>query len=115
MTREQTTALALLIQRGAGNALDIPHEGNTPQGLAQAALMYARACEWLDADEGARLRRVEREHAKCRLELGRARARVDALEVALAGVLGAARMEPPHLDNLIAAITHAGDVLGHEP
>lgn len=46
MTAEQTAALALLIARGAGNALDLGRPGDSPQGLAQAALQYASACGW---------------------------------------------------------------------
>lgn len=114
MTREQTAALALLISRGAGNALDIPREGNSPEGLADAALAFARACGWCSATEAADMRRALDAHGSCRADLVAARARVDALEFALAAVLGAARTEPPHLENLVAAITHAGDVLAGE-
>lgn len=115
MTREQTSALALLIQRGAGNALDIPREGNSPEGLAEAALAYARACDWRSPTETLGLRQAAHAHVTCRIELTETRRRVDALELALAAVLGAARVEPPHLENLVAAIEHAGEVLASEP
>lgn len=111
MTREQTIALALLINRGACNALDVPGEGNTPQGLAQAALQFALACGWATATDAAAMRRALNAHGSCRADLQAARSRVDALELALATVLGAARAEPPHIENLIVALAHAGNVL----
>jgi hypothetical protein len=114
MTREQTVALALLISRGAGNALDIQREGNSPQGLAQAALQYARACGWASGTEAADMRRALDRHSACRSLLTESAARIEALELALAAVLGAATAEPLHPDNLINTIIASGRILAGE-
>lgn len=111
MTREQTAALALLIARGAGNAFDMGRPGDSPQGLAQAALQYASACGWTPTNRVM----VVQSRAGDALEsiLAEERGKVAALAGVLRAVLAAAQLDgtsgsQPNLDNALDA---ARDVL----
>lgn len=117
MTREQTAALATLIARGAAYAYDIGTEGATPEGLAEAALDYARACEWSSPTETAGYRQGAHEHVTCRVQLQAARTRIDTLELVLAAVLGAAARDGTSFrqGNLDHALDVAREVLGTDP
>lgn len=117
MNREQTSALAALIARGAGHALDVGRPGDDYEGISEAALTYARTCAWRSPEETAGLQQLAHEHVTCRVQLDRALKRVSALEVALAGILGAANHEGISFrqSNLDTAIDNATTVLLHDP
>ncbi len=111
MTHEQTAALALLIARGAGNAFDMGREGDSPQGIAQAALQYASACGWHPI---VHVRVVPSkagnapELAALESDLAEERRKVAALVGALRAVLESV---PAPTRNAVTALEHARETL----
>lgn len=108
MTREQMQALALIIARGAGHALDVNLPGNDWEGIAEAALEYARTEGWSSPTATASMRRSAHEHLHCRVELAKTRDHLAALEFVLAAIVGAAKIDgvsssQPNLDSAIEA------------
>lgn len=79
-----------------------------------AALEVARAAGWSSPAETAGFRQGAHEHVHCRVELQHCRERVDALEIVLAGVIGAARADDGtrHWGNISEALDRARAVLG---
>lgn len=58
MTGAQATALAEVISRGAGYAVGRHREHDDPEGIAAAALEYARASGWERSERVGELERV---------------------------------------------------------
>ena len=116
LTRDQLQALALIITRGAGHALDVGREGDDYEGIAEAALAYAHVEGWVSPTTLAGLRQIAHEHVTCRIALQASRERVEALELALAGIIGAACADGvgSAQRNLDVAIEHAATVLSTE-
>lgn len=114
MTREQTQALAALIARGAGHALDIGRAGDDWEGIAEAAQTYARTLGWSSPTETAGMRQAAHEHLRCRVELQGLRVRTETLEIALAAIVGAASSDglSSQQSNLEHTIEAAAVLLG---
>jgi hypothetical protein len=78
--------------------------------LIDAALTYAREMGWVEARE---MLTVDKPRVVADADLCALHARIAALELVIAGVLGAARMEPPCIENLEDALATAGEILAN--